>query len=231
MRVVVKHPAKFSPEVKDTIFHAYQRFDCKGPILDPFAGVGGVHEIAERLGVSSVGVELEPEWAGAYESRIGNAGEFHFTIVGSALAPPAKNFGTVITSPCYGNRMADHHEAKDDSVRHTYRHYLGRPLRAENAGMLQWGVEYRRFHELAWEQAGRALRPAGHLILNISDHIRGGKVQQVCQWHADTLRNLGFVELGSFPVATRRQRHGANGDERVPCEMVYVFQYMNSNAE
>lgn len=221
----VKHPAKFSAEIKDTIVHAFERFNCKGPIYDPFAGVGGVHEIAERLGVSSVGVELESEWAQAYETRIGNGGEFHGTFTGSCLTFDAFGFGTVITSPCYGNRMADHHEARDDSVRHTYRHYLGRPLHADNAGAMQWGPEYRRFHEQAWGViASRSLNPGGHLILNISDHVRKGKVAQVCQWHVDCLRDKGFVELGSFPVKTRRQRNGANGELRVPCEMVYVLE-------
>ncbi len=220
----VKHPAKFSEPIKDVIVHAFQRFDCGGPIYDPFAGVGGVHDIAARLGITSYGVELEPEWAQSYVPQIGRMGEVHATLVGSALQERrwGSPFGTVITSPCYGNRMADHHNAQDGSKRHTYTHTLGHALHAENSGQLQWGDEYKRFHQLAWcrlEDTG-----ARHLILNVSDHIRAGKVVQVCQWHVDCLRDLGWVERGSFPVETQRQRYGANADLRVPCEMVYVLE-------
>lgn len=74
-------------------------------ILDPFAGLGRIHELPKRLG-ATVGVEIEPEWA---ELRRG-------TIIGDATALPAewaRSFDAVATSPCYGNRMSDHHEAKD----------------------------------------------------------------------------------------------------------------------
>lgn len=74
-------------------------------VLDPFAGVGRIHDLPERV-ARTTGVEIEPEWANC---RAG-------TIVGDATSLPADwtaRFDAVVTSPCYGSRMADHHEAKD----------------------------------------------------------------------------------------------------------------------
>jgi hypothetical protein len=74
-------------------------------ILDPMAGVGRIHDLPRRLG-ETVGVELEAEWA---ECRKG-------TLVGDATALPedwSGSFDAVVVSPVYGNRMSDHHDAKD----------------------------------------------------------------------------------------------------------------------
>lgn len=74
-------------------------------VLDPFAGIGRIHDLPSRL-AETTGVELEPEWAAC---RAG-------TIVGDATQLPAKwsgRFDVVVTSPCYANRLADHHEARD----------------------------------------------------------------------------------------------------------------------
>lgn len=216
------HPAKFSTPVLDAIAQvlAAQRFI--GVVLDPFAGVGGVHELAGE-GVVTVGVELEPEWARQHP----------MTICGSVLDLGALGFedgevDAIVTSPAYGNRMADHHtpSAADTSKRHTYRHYLGRELTDGSSGMMQWGDEYRAFHTEAWVEVLRVLRPGGLFVLNISDHVRKSKVMPVSAWHRATLRGLGVDWLpgdeGRIAVSTRRQRHGANGDLRVVNEWVMV---------
>lgn len=100
----VRHPARFSDRILDEIHDAWPKW-AAGPILDPFAGVGKVHLLADRLGIDSVGVELEPEWAAQHPKNI----------VANALALPFadESFGAVVTSPTYGNRMADKHEARD----------------------------------------------------------------------------------------------------------------------
>lgn len=206
-----RHPAKFT----DTILDAIAPHIRPGwRVLDPFAGTGRIHALAERCGATSVGVEIEPEWA-----------ELHpLTVVGNALDLPADwtcSFDAVVTSPTYGNRMADHHEAKDSSRRITYRHTLGRALNEENSGKLQWGKRYREFHERAWAEAARVARH--RIILNASDHIRAGERQHVTSWHVDTIEALGFVPVGIHEVPTPRMRLGANASLRVAHEYVVVF--------
>lgn len=211
----MKHPAKYSDSVLDTISDVLDTHHFKGAILDPFAGAGRVHELGSPTR-QTYGVELEPEWAHMHPK----------TIVGDALNLPSswkEQFDAIVTSPCYGNRMADHHDAKDASSRNTYTHVLGRPLTDGNAGALQWGTEYRHFHIDAWRSAWQVLKPEGLFVLNISDHIRKGKRQQVAAFHVNALCNVGLNFLDVVPVATPRQRHGANRDARVDAELVIAF--------
>ena len=199
------HPAKFTAAILDVL----RPLVPPGAIvLDPFAGTGRVHRIAAR----AVGVEIEPEWAGMQRR----------TVVADALALPfgAGTFDVICTSPTYGNRLADHHEAQDGSVRRSYRHTLGRPLHPHNAGAMQWGEEYRCFHLAAWCEAVRVLRAGGVFLLNVSDHVRRGVVQPVTAWHLDTLAALGLVLVDRVEVLTPRLRYGANASVRVAFETV-----------
>ena len=100
---------------------------------------------------STVGVEIEPEWATLHAD----------TVIGSALDLrfDDESFDAVCTSPCYGNRLADSHDAADGSLRRSYTHDLGHKLHADNAGALQWGKRYRGVHTQAWEEAWRVLEP------------------------------------------------------------------------
>jgi hypothetical protein len=108
-------------------------------------------------------------------------------------------------------------------VRRSYRHDLGRPLHPHNAGQLQWGRPYRDFHEAAWREAVRVLRPDGRLVLNISDHRRAGRLVEVTAWHTECLVGLGLTLDCDVPVATRRLRYGANADARAEAEHVLTF--------
>ena len=101
--------------------------------------------------LETVGVELEPEWADLHPD----------TFVGNALALKFDDadFDAVVTSPTYGNRLADHHNAKDGSVRRSYTHDLGRQLQEDNSGAMHWGPKYRDFHRKAWIEAKRVIRP------------------------------------------------------------------------
>ena len=225
---MIGHPATYSAPVLD-VFE--QHIPQNARVLDPFAGTGKIHSLGRR----SVGVELEPEWA-QMSGR---------TIVGTALCLPFRDetFDVIATSPCYGNRMADHHEAKDKckkcdgagagckackdtglSMRKTYRHQLQRPLSTGSAAGLQWGVEYRTFHISAWNEAHRVLRDGGIFLLNVSNHIRKDEEIPVTKWHIEVLRDLlGLHLIAVFPVKTRRMRVGANSDKRVEFETVCKF--------
>jgi hypothetical protein len=177
------------------------------------AGIGRVHEL-EEYGFDTTGIEIEPEWANMHPH----------TWLGDATALPfaSDSFDAICVSPCYGNRMADHHDAKDASTRRTYKHDLGRDLHPNNAGQLQWGKQYRAFHILAWTEAIRVLRSGGRFVLNVKDHIRAGKRQYVAGWHVSTLCRLGLDLTFHIEVGTPGMRYGENRDARVP-EMVYVL--------
>lgn len=205
-----EHPAPYNPKVL-AVMASFLEPGMR--VLDPMAGVGRIHLLR---GVETWGVELEPEWAGQHQR----------TLVGDCrrLPFPSESFDAIAVSPVYGNRMSDHHDARDASKRHTYRHCLGRPLSAGNSGQLQWGDLYREFHaDHAWPEAVRVLRPGGFFLLNVSDHIRQDKREHVAIWHRDTLVALGLEELRWKPVGTQRQRHGANGRQRVDSEEVIVL--------
>jgi ubiquinone/menaquinone biosynthesis C-methylase UbiE len=144
------------------------------------------------------------------------------TLTGSALELPFpdESFDAIVTSPTYGNRLADHHDARDGSYRRSYRHCLGRPLHEGNAGAFQWGSAYREFHERAWTEALRVLRPEGTFVLNVSNHIRKGVERLVSEWHLTTLLNRGLRFVASEQIATPRYRYGSNR-QRVQCEHVF----------
>ncbi len=216
------HPARFSDSILAEVDRLLDRYLPKGGlILDPFAGTGRVHELAS-LDRHTTGVEIEPEWAGLHPR----------TIVGNALELPfgAASFDAVVTSPCYGNRMADHHRARDGSIRHTYTHIIqrisgdpDRQLNPDNAGLLQWGDRYRDFHSKAWGEVRRVLRDQGLVFLNVSNHIRKFVEVPVVAWHLSEFDRLGFDLLDQVSVFTQRQRHGSNRDARAATETIAVL--------
>ena len=269
------HPAKYSAPILPVLGQEFDRWYGSGftfnpvRVLDPFGGVGGIHYIKKHSlwheKILSIGSELEFGWA--IQGLIDRDPNGPMVQADALSLPfPDRSIHAVITSPCYGNRMADHHEAKDAcsechgsglgepimaemrtfggehaktvvteweackkckgkglSVRNTYTHQYGEKLRPESAAVMQWGTAYRNFHFDAWKEVGRVLRPGGLFLLNCSDHIRKGEVQEVTQWHIDCIKELDFKVQHIVPVETKRQKQGANGDKRVDTESVAVF--------
>lgn len=214
VRAPVRHPARYT----ETLLPVMARMLAGATrVLDPFAGTGKVHDLAPLLpGAVIVGNELEWEWAAWRRGMV----------VGNALHLPFADgtFDAVATSCAYGNRMADHHDARDASRRNTYRHALGRPLHPDNAGQLQWGEEYRQLHVDAWTEARRVLQPRGRFVLNVADHIRDGVRQPVTAWHIGCLCALSFRVLAHERIATPGLRAGANRDARVGYESVVLLE-------
>lgn len=211
---VPKHPARYSLALLPVLQRMAQPYD---KVLDVFAGTG-VRLLSVRP--DAFLNEIEPKWA-AISQRMTNR-----SFVGDALSLrwAAGFFDAVITSPCYGNRYADHHNACDGSRRRSYRHDLGQPLQANNAGKIHWGDEYRDFHTLAWLEVRRVVRPGGGLILNVKDFYRGPMRQYVTDWHISCLEELGFRLIEHVKVETPSMRHGQNGKKRMPYESVIHFQ-------
>lgn len=208
----MNHPAKFGDDILLEIGGLLLLHGFEGKILDPFAGTGRIHE----LPYDTIGVEIEPEWAEMQPN----------TIVGDATRLPfaANTFDAVITSPCYGNRMADNHNAKDDSKRITYKHVLGRDLSPDSAGQLQWGRAYRELHQFAWTDTRRVLKPTGLFILNISNHIRKYTEVDVTKWHLEQIVQMNFSLVDTMKVETPRMGFGANRERRVEYESILVFR-------
>jgi tRNA G10 N-methylase Trm11 len=183
-------------------------------ILDPFGGTGKIFSLLNyhpNLKISAV--EIEPEWA-SLDSRItlGNALDLKY---------PDNSFDYIITSPCYGNRMAD--TLIDKYKRITYTAALGRKLNKDNSGSLQWGEKYREFHVKAWNECKRVLRNNGTFVLNIKNHIRKGIEQKVTEWHIETLESIGFKLFDLIPVETPSMKFGQNRNARIPYESIVIF--------
>ena len=207
------HPAKFSAQhlaMIDEELSALFPYTSPPLVLDPFSGVGTIFELPYYI----IGLEIEEEWI-----RQENPRHIWADAIEWMKRPDtAGYFDAVVTSPTYGNRMADHHEAKDGSKRHTYRHYLGRKLSDNNSGALQWGNAYREFHEDAWRGVYRVLKPGGVFLLNVKDHIRKGKIERVSMWHMSMCQEIGFVIEKITEVPVKGLRHGANSETRTANE-------------
>lgn len=204
----MKHPAKYSKPILVEIEEMLET--VSGVVLDPFAGTGRIH-LMQRDDLHTVGVEIEPEWATLHPQ----------TVVGDALHLPfnTASFDAVVTSPTYGNRMADHHDAKDGSKRNTYKHTLGRDLHPNNSGQMNWGEAYREFHRRAYAEIHRVLKSDGVFIVNISNHIRKGVEIDVVGWTLETL-DIGFDPIDVRTVQTDRYREGSNSSVRVSHEVL-----------
>lgn len=189
-------------------------------VLDPFAGTGRLAYIRNLGYTGEVYLnELEKEWAMQAPMWA------HVTTNDAEFLPYAADFfDAICTSPTYGNRMADACKWKDASKRITYKSSLGRMPSSGNTGAMQWGDEYRAKHARVWRECARVLQPGGLLILNISDHIRGGKVMPVTDWHITCLGWMGFEKVEHRRIETPRMGFGANGALRVDHESVIAFR-------
>ncbi len=121
--------------------------------------------------------------------------------------------------------MADTYDGRDGSKRMTYRVCLGRSLSPGNTGAMQWGVSYRAKHIHIWHECVRLLKVGGILVINISNHIRDGRVIDVVGWHRNTLcQRPGLKMETQIDVPTPRMKFGANRNLRVQNESILVFQ-------
>lgn len=212
--MTTKHPAKYSLPIQDIL--KGELADCRA-VYDPMAGVGTIHRLVSP-GSESFGTEIELEWASQHPKTI------HSNLFDCVSLFGIERFDAICTSPCYGNRMADHHEARDASKRNTYRHKLGRPLSVGSSAGLQWGEKYREFHLKAWQELERTLKPGGKFVLNVSNFLKLKVEQDVTAFHVAALSALGLTVEKKIQVETSRMRYGANREKRVKFENIIVFR-------
>ncbi len=239
------HPARFSAEIVDVfadlLLAEWPDFMGRPVLHDPFAGSGErLLELCNRLnwGLFS-GTEIEA-------SFIEVDGVLHGSATDPSTYPPVRlpnetvtGGWVVITSPAYPNGMSDHHAARDDSKRYTYRKAVAdiegadRPLHEDNMGRYGYRGTRREGRsekrKAYWDIAERSVRnwgSAAMVLLNVSDFVysRDGVEHVepvVADWQA-LMRRHGWDYQTVVPVGTRRMGNGENRDKRVDAEYVIV---------
>lgn len=216
-----RHPAKFNDKFLPIFVDILNRYECKN-VLDPMAGVGKIAELTNYGYYGCIYAnEIEAEWAQEIMNH-----ENTIVTIGDAAALPydSGTFCAICTSPTYGNRMADCHNAKDGSRRMTYTHTLGRKLNEANTGKMQWGKAYQEKSIAIMKECNRVLTENGIIIWNVSNHIRGGEEIDVSAWYLEEFERLGYQIVEHHKIATERMKFGANADLRVAHENIYVLR-------
>lgn len=216
----MKHPAKFTDTLIPEMTKMLSEFNT-GKVLDPFSGTGKI-ALVKQYGFQGeiYANEIEEEWI------IDNEYGCDYITIQDAefLDYPDEYFDAICTSPTYGNRMADHHNAKDGSKRITYTHYLGHELNDANTGKMQFGKAYIEKHLKIYQHLFTLVVCGGIFILNVKNHIRKGEEVDVVGFHKEALKQSGFVEEEDLAVKTPCMCFGRNRDKRKYCEHIIKFR-------
>ena len=214
----MKHPAKYT----DSFFEVFaEMLQGASNVLDPFAGTGKIGKLKDFGFKGTIYAnEIEAEWL------VEN--EYNCDVITFCDAEYLKYqdnfFDAICTSPTYGNRMADHHNAKDGSKRNTYTHCIGRQLTDGNTGKMQWGLEYVEKHKRIYSNIAKMVKPNGIFVLNVKNHIRRGIEIDVTSFHVQTLQKNGFAVVQERFVSVPSLKFGANADKRVNGESIILLQ-------
>jgi len=213
----IPHPSKYSKELLPVLAkYAY------GHILDPMGGTGKaglLKSLNPRITKVTIN-ELEKEWA---DQGVDN--KVDEIIVGDAKNLSGR-YDCIVTSPPYGNRMADNFKAgKPDSMRRSYVGDLGRNVSDGSVCCKHFGKGYEEMIESIYDSILFKIS-FDLFILNVSNFIRQFKEVNVIDWYKNYFKKRDFILLYEDAVNTRRQKGvGANTQLRVSHEVVMVFKY------
>lgn len=237
MVATAKHPAPYSVELIEPIVEMLKPWAPndeepnlgieyeKMPMYDPMAGDGKrLASIAALLGVPHRGSELEPEFIADP------------LVTARDLRDYTGSHAIVVTSPAYGNRLADQYlgtpaerelRAATGKVprRRGYAVALGRKCSPGSGAALQWGQKYRDLHFMLFQHViCYNVVDGGVLLLNIASHFRGGEYQPVAEWYLGVMVGLGMILVDYRFIETPGYRDGDNRDDRVGGEHLMLWR-------
>lgn len=209
------HPAKYSlPLLPVLAQYAY------GDILDIMGGTGRAGMLKKyNSNIKTVTInELEREWAEqAYENGVDKV------IIGDAKDLRGI-YDCIVTSPPYGNRMADNFKAsKPDRRRRIYVGDLGRNVSKGSVCCKHFGRGYEEEISLIFDEVIKNVQ-FERFILNVSNFIRRFQEVDVIGWYKKYFSDRGFIIVNESKIHTRRQKGvGANTNLRCLTESILVF--------
>ncbi|QIL03217.1 site-specific DNA-methyltransferase [Sphingomonas sinipercae] len=197
-----KHPAPFLIGDVQRLISLFTKRGMK--VLDPFAGSGSALVAARKLGRSAVGVDLNPDYGGLAEARLGGFGEDCKYLVGDAaeVVQSIDPVDYIVTSPPYHNILKNNGKG----IRHDNGKSFRRGARdgveaySDHANDLGNFADYATFVKAfgsIMKLCREKLRPGGYCTIIISD-FTVGRVETCVQ--ADVVREL--VEVGFEFVGT-----------------------------
>lgn len=215
------HPAKYS----DSLLPVLARYSY-GVVLDIMGGVGkagllkGYNPEITKVIIN----ELEPEWGmqsvdyGVDEILIGDARDLRLSV------------DCIVTSPPYGNRMADNFKAgskggkSPTSMRKMYAGDLGRTPSAGSVCCLHFDKGYQEEIMSIYDSiiSNCSFK---RFVINVSNFVRQFKIVKVVDFFENYFNLKGFRLMAKIPVKTKRQKGvGANTELRVSHEIIMVFE-------
>ena len=224
------HPATYTkgllPIFADIIATHLEHDFGATKILDPMAGEGSIFDLRDELhrrnrrGIIIEASDVHPWHHGRRDHR---GDRLVQTADATALEWDDEDFDVIVTSPPYGNRMADKLSVDGDH-RHTYADRRGEDAGPTDTSGMQWGNAYRTTMATIWAELFRVLRGDGLLILNCKDHIRDGHYIDVTGFNAGALVRLDLVPVATRFLVTPGVQGVENADARTPGEYVIAFR-------
>ncbi len=210
------HPAKYSTELLPVLAKY-----CYGDIIDIMGGTGKaglLKQFNEKIKTVTIN-ELESEWAiQAKQNGVD-------TIITGDARTVTGRFNVIVTSPPYGNRLADNFKpSQHDSKRRMYAGDLGRAPSNGSTCCSHFG---RGYESQMIDIISRAIKNIIHdrIVWNTSNFIRDFKEVDIFSFYKRVFESLGYKIVARERVSTKRHRGvGANTHLRVEYEDIVAWE-------